>query len=202
MESTLFAANQNDDLRAKRAEMQHRMELTALREVFDMADIDGSGGLDMQEWLGVAALPRVKKVLEKLQLPSDEPEVLFELFTPAKEVNPAEVSGETLLTVKDFISGALKVRGPPTGLDMRGMTVGVNGISNKLGDLERLLELAEMKIVERGGQSFPAVLGGGESWGPLSLTESGTKLDLSAFLSRNPGTASSGGGGGGGGGGC
>ena len=166
-----------------------------------MADIDSSGGLDMQEWLGVAALPRVKKVLEKLQLPSDEPEVLFELFTPAKEVNPAEVSGETLLTVKDFISGALKVRGPPTGLDMRGMTVGVNGISNKLGDLERLLELAEMKIVERGGQSFPAVLGGGESWGPLSLTESGTKLDLSAFLSRNPGTASSGGGGGGGGGG-
>ena len=60
----------------------------------------------------------VKKVLEKLQLPSDEPEVLFELFTPAKKVNPAEVSGETLLTVKDFISGALKVRGPPTGLDM------------------------------------------------------------------------------------
>ena len=58
------------------------------------------------------------KVLEKLQLPSDEPEVLFELFTPAKKVNPAEVSGETLLTVKDFISGALKVRGPPTGLDM------------------------------------------------------------------------------------
>ena len=109
-----------------------------------MADIDGSGGLDMQEWLGVAALPRVKKVLEKLQLPSDEPEVLFELFTPAKEVNPAEVSGETLLTVKDFISGALKVRGPPTGLDMRGMMVGVNGISNKLGDLERLLGLAEM----------------------------------------------------------
>ena len=66
VESTLFAANQNDDLQAKRAEMQHRMELTALREVFDMADIDSSGGLDMQEWLGVAALPRVKKVLEKL----------------------------------------------------------------------------------------------------------------------------------------
>lgn len=127
VENTLNAAKQNQDLQEKRAQKQLRKDLQALKIVFEEADSDGSGTLELEEFEEICKVDDVKGMLQRMEIPIEDPSMLFDIFDE-------ERTGSISFAI--FTQGVLKVKGPPTGVDMKTMQVGVSGITRRLGRLE------------------------------------------------------------------
>eukprot|EP00931_Biecheleriopsis_adriatica_P077305 TRINITY_DN50894_c0_g1_i1.p1 TRINITY_DN50894_c0_g1~~TRINITY_DN50894_c0_g1_i1.p1 ORF type:complete len:594 (-),score=129.46 TRINITY_DN50894_c0_g1_i1:213-1853(-) len=127
VENTLNVAQQNQELQEKRAMRRLLKDLETLRVVFDEADEDGSGTLELEEFEAIMKKESVKAMLARMELPTDDPAVLFGIID-TEETGAVSFTG--------FTKGVLKVKGPPTGLDMKAMQVKVHGISNRLNNLE------------------------------------------------------------------
>lgn len=127
VENTLNAAKQNQDLQEKRAQKQLRKDLQALKIVFEEADSDGSGTLELEEFEEICKIEDVKRMLQRMEIPMEDPPMLFEIL---------DEEGSGSITFGSFTQGVLKVKGPPTGVDMKTMQVGVTGITRRLVRLE------------------------------------------------------------------
>eukprot|EP00930_Biecheleria_cincta_P096166 TRINITY_DN8803_c0_g1_i1.p1 TRINITY_DN8803_c0_g1~~TRINITY_DN8803_c0_g1_i1.p1 ORF type:complete len:554 (-),score=105.78 TRINITY_DN8803_c0_g1_i1:153-1793(-) len=131
VENTLNVASQNADLQNKRMQRQLLKELEILKTLFEAADADGSGTLDKEEFCEIIEVAEVKNALIRMEVPVDQPEALFDLVDADKQ-------GE--VTFQLFAKGVQKVRGPPTGLDMKAMLIAVRDISSRQIKLQHHIE--------------------------------------------------------------
>lgn len=80
VENTLNVSNNNKKLQTLRYEARLRKELEALREVFEEADTDHSGGVDIEEFHVVMKRTDVQQIFSEMELPFNEPDMLFEIL--------------------------------------------------------------------------------------------------------------------------
>lgn len=131
VENTLHISDNNKKLQAQRQEARLRKELEALREVFEEADTDRSGGVDLEEFHEVMKREDVQQLFSEMELPFNEPDTLYEIF---------DVDKVGLLSIQRFVDGAIAFKGPPTGLEMRTMTLDVKGLTGKVQRIETALK--------------------------------------------------------------
>eukprot|EP00746_Dinoflagellata_sp_MGD_P152990 gnl/MRDRNA2_/MRDRNA2_84003_c0_seq3.p1 gnl/MRDRNA2_/MRDRNA2_84003_c0~~gnl/MRDRNA2_/MRDRNA2_84003_c0_seq3.p1 ORF type:complete len:710 (+),score=133.45 gnl/MRDRNA2_/MRDRNA2_84003_c0_seq3:78-2207(+) len=131
VENTLHISDNNKKLQAQRQEARLRKELEALREVFEEADTDQSGGVDIEEFHEVMQREDVQQLFSEMELPCNEPDTLYEIF---------DVDKVGVLSIQRFVDGAIAFKGPPTGMEMRSMTLDVKGLATKVEGMENLLK--------------------------------------------------------------
>ncbi|CAE7213027.1 Scn10a [Symbiodinium sp. CCMP2456] len=148
VENTLNAAKQNMELQERRLQRQLRQELESIRILFEDADCDGSGTLEEHEFVQILADEAVKNTLTRMEVPVDDPTTLFEILDP---------QGNGSISFPIFAQGVLRVKGPPTQLDMKTMQVGVAGISRRLGKVEHAIK-DHKKLIEQSMQMLGQVL--------------------------------------------
>lgn len=136
-ENTMQAAQQNEELQNARRKRQQLAELDKLRQIFVSADEDGSQNIDRNEFVQMSALPEVKEAFDSMELPLDEPEVLFDILDE-------EAAGE--LQVDAFILGAMKMKGPPNSMDMKAMAVSVKGINSRFKRFEDEITALQQRV--------------------------------------------------------
>ncbi|CAK8994804.1 Cation channel sperm-associated protein 1 (CatSper1) [Durusdinium trenchii] len=129
VENTLNAAKQNQELQERRMQRQLRQELESIRRLFEEADADGSGTLEKTEFIDILNDPVVQATLTRMEIPIDDPGALFEILDP---------QGNDSLSFPTFAQGVLRVKGPPTQLDMKTMQLGVTSISKRVTKVEQL----------------------------------------------------------------
>lgn len=131
VENTLNAAKQNQELQERRMQRQLRQELESIRRLFEEADSDGSGTLERSEFIDILSDPLVQQTLTRMEVPVEDPGMLFEILDPA---------GTDSLSFPSFAQGVLRVKGPPTQLDMKTMQLGVANISRRVNKVEQYLD--------------------------------------------------------------
>ncbi|CAE7938615.1 NaCP60E [Symbiodinium necroappetens] len=148
VENTLNAAKQNMELQERRLQRQLRQELESIRILFEDADCDGSGTLEEHEFVQILADEAVKNTLTRMEVPVDDPTTLFEILDP---------QGSGSISFPIFAQGVLRVKGPPTQLDMKTMQVGVAGISRRVSKVEHAIE-DHRKLIQQSVQMLGQVL--------------------------------------------
>ena len=133
VENTLNAAKQNQELQERRLQRQLRQELESIRRLFEEADSDGSGTLERGEFVDILHDPVVQQTLIRMEIPIEDPSTLFDILDP---------QGTDSINFGSFAQGVLRVKGPPTQLDMKTMQLGVTSISRRLNKLEQNLDQA------------------------------------------------------------
>eukprot|EP00434_Breviolum_minutum_P034140 symbB.v1.2.030206.t1/scaffold3381.1/size58006/1 len=133
VENTLNAAKQNQELQERRLQRQLRQELESIRRLFEEADSDGSGTLERGEFVDILHDPVVQQTLTRMEIPIEDPSTLFDILDP---------QGTDSINFGSFAQGVLRVKGPPTQLDMKTMQLGVTSISRRLNKLEQNLDQA------------------------------------------------------------
>mmetsp|Transcript_128956 Transcript_128956/g.248458 ORF Transcript_128956/g.248458 Transcript_128956/m.248458 type:complete len:726 (-) Transcript_128956:26-2203(-) len=110
VENTLKASN--NELRRTMAERdaKMRMELMGLKQLFEEADEDRNGNVDVYEFKSIFEKPEVKERLNRLDIPCDNPEALFEML---------DEDGGGSITIFEFIEGASRLKSPPKPTEMR-----------------------------------------------------------------------------------
>lgn len=137
VETTTQAAKENDHLQKARAEKKVREDLMTLREIFDEADENHSGVLDLKEFKAVLDKSEVKDILQgSFGLPAVDPELLFNLLDEDK--------GGTIES-EEFFSGVLKLRQGVSGMDLQQLVSTMKVINKKsrdrVGDIDELSAL-------------------------------------------------------------
>ncbi|CAJ1438420.1 unnamed protein product [Effrenium voratum] len=131
VENTLNAAKQNQELQERRMQRQLRQELESIRRLFEEADADGSGTLEQAEFVAILSDGVVQQTLTRMEIPIEDPGTLFAILDPQN-------SGS--LSFPTFAQGVLKIKGPPTQLDMKTMQLGVASISRRVAKVEHVME--------------------------------------------------------------
>eukprot|EP00435_Cladocopium_sp_Y103_P062385 s936_g24.t1 len=121
VENTLNAAKQNQELQERRMQRQLRQARGP----------DGSGTLERSEFIDILSDPLVQQTLTRMEVPVEDPGMLFEILDPA---------GTDSLSFPSFAQGVLRVKGPPTQLDMKTMQLGVANISRRVNKVEQYLD--------------------------------------------------------------
>lgn len=123
VETVLCAAKNNEYIQAQRMEEKLKSEIRVLYHIFLQADKDNSGELDLEEFETCLKNPAVVDFLRKLELPTNDAKVVFELFDD-------DESGK--LTIDEFLQGVMKLRGAPSAMDMKRMTFEVKSMQNNI----------------------------------------------------------------------
>ncbi|CAE6936414.1 SCN10A [Symbiodinium natans] len=148
VENTLNAAKQNMELQERRLQRQLRQELESIRILFEDADFDGSGTLEKHEFVQILTDETVRNTLTRMEVPVDDPGALFEILDP---------QGTGSISFPTFAQGVLRVKGPPTQLDMKTMQVGVAGISKRVANIEHAIE-DHRKLIQQSQQMLGQIL--------------------------------------------
>merc|ERR1719253_671448 len=127
VENTLEAAKQNEDKIKKRRENESQRTLFALRGIFEEADADGSGTLDIDEFRDIVKQEDVAAKFRMLELPTEEAEELFHIL---------DEKGTGELDIETFISGTFKLKGAAKAKDLMGVVVATRSISRRVDRIE------------------------------------------------------------------
>jgi hypothetical protein len=110
-------------------------ELVEMKSLFDDADTNKDGVVDMDEFAQFCASSQVREKLRKFDIPYDKPSNLFEMLD--------EDQGGTL-TIFEFIDGISRLGAQPSPSDMRTAAMRVMNTGEHLNDLEAKM-VEEMK---------------------------------------------------------
>lgn len=127
VENTLAAARERREAEEEEKKRKMLEELKTLKVIFEEADQDGNGCMDIKEFTSIMNLPHVKQKCKSLQLPVEYPERLFETIDE-------DDSGE--ITIHEFIEGAMKLKEAPSTVDMRTALLQIHQLLQKIGRLE------------------------------------------------------------------
>merc|ERR1711871_1460342 len=121
----------------KRQEKDRMRILNHLREFFEQSDEDGSGTLSVEEVQAAMNDPEAMKSLKLIDLPLEDPHEIFSLLD-------VDQSGE--LSIDEFISGCMRIKGNAKSKDLLAVQVAVDTLGSKFADLSASLETAGNKI--------------------------------------------------------
>lgn len=138
VENTLAAARNNEEKLRKQQERERTRVLGHLRDIFEMADEDGSGTLTIDEFREALRNPDVVNKLKLIDLPVSDAEELFIVLDH-------DGSGE--LSVDEFIGGCVRLKGHAKSKDLLAVQISVESLAKRLDVLEDKLQISEDKVV-------------------------------------------------------
>lgn len=110
VENTLQAANDEQLAQARLREQQILGELLEMRTVFEEADEDSNGDVDVEEFRNICQRSEVVEKLERFDIPCHDPDQLFEML---------DQDGGGTISIFEFCEGISRLRAPPTASDLR-----------------------------------------------------------------------------------
>lgn len=137
VEQTLTAARSNDNRVRAKEERMKRAELDGLKEIFLLSDQDGSGELDVNEFLEALEDDEILWKMRSLDLPIDDAARLFTVIDGA---------GTRALTMEEFIEGCTKLKGPARSRDLLAITAQADTLAKKMDVLGEELQDAEKML--------------------------------------------------------
>jgi len=152
VENTLATASSDQNkLKAKR-ERDRKQVFGQLQEIFEMADVDGSGTLTLDEVEAAIQKPEIYNKLKMIEFPVDDPGQIFALLD-------YDESGE--LTTEEFITGCIRMKGAAKSKDLLVAQVGVDSMRKQYVLFEREMEKFQSKVAMLDA-TIKAVMGYGE----------------------------------------
>eukprot|EP00400_MALV-I_sp_L67-5_P000020 gene20-395_t len=138
VENTLAAARNNEEKIRKQQDRESARVLNHLRDIFEMADEDGSGTLTIEEFHEALRNPDVVNKLKLIDLPVSDAEELFMVLDH-------DGSGE--LSVDEFIGGCVRLKGNAKSKDLLAIKISIEGLAKRLDGLEDKLVESEEKVM-------------------------------------------------------
>eukprot|EP00933_Yihiella_yeosuensis_P017881 TRINITY_DN14867_c0_g2_i1.p1 TRINITY_DN14867_c0_g2~~TRINITY_DN14867_c0_g2_i1.p1 ORF type:complete len:522 (+),score=93.66 TRINITY_DN14867_c0_g2_i1:212-1777(+) len=155
VEQTMQTSMQNKKKQMARKEKGHQRELDSIIDIFQISDTDGSGSLDLEEYMAAIENPEVQWRLKMLDLPLEETMMLFQ---------KVDGDGQQELSYQDFIQGCLKLKGVAQSKDMLSvmsqadaLAVKMDAMADQIGESERMmagLDEITKRITRRFGSSI------------------------------------------------
>merc|ERR1719382_2090729 len=99
-----------------------------MSRLFEAADADGNGALDVEEFVQVVEDPTISTWLSSMDLPVRDPGNLYQLL---------DADGDGSLTCEEVVKGSLRLKGNAKSLD-------VMSIKRELAEVKR--ELSEFNL--------------------------------------------------------
>lgn len=157
VEHMLNAAKSNKKRMQVREERQRRMELESIRDIFKIADDDGSGDLSRAEFRQAVLNKEVQWRMRQLDLPLSDAERLFDAI---------DGDGDKDLSIGEFIKGCAKLKGPAQSKDLLAVQAQADMLAKNMDTLMDSLEASERmmnvldELTNRINQRFgPSVVG-------------------------------------------
>lgn len=137
VEMTLAAARRNEEKIKQEQDKEQKRTLEHLKDIFKLADEDGSGDLDRGEFYRCLQNPAVEKKMKLIGLQKDEAKNLFEVL---------DADGQGSLSIDEFIGGCLRLRGSAKSKDLLSVQLQVESLASKMDEMESTLEINERKM--------------------------------------------------------
>eukprot|EP00434_Breviolum_minutum_P011193 symbB.v1.2.009876.t1/scaffold632.1/size217234/15 len=137
VENTLATANKDQNKLKARRERDRKQVFGQLQEIFEMADVDGSGTLKLEEVESAIQKPEIYNKLKMIDFPVDDPGQIFALLD-------YDESGE--LTTEEFITGCIRMKGPAKSKDLLVAQVGVDSMRKQYALFEQEMEKFQAKV--------------------------------------------------------
>merc|ERR1711904_756609 len=137
VENTLAAARNNEEKIRQEQDKEQKRTLEHLKDIFKLADEDGSGDLDRGEFFRCLQNPEVEKKMKLIQLPMNEAKNLFSVL---------DADGQGSLSIDEFIGGCLRLKGSAKSKDLLSVQLQVECLASKMDDMESTLEVNERKM--------------------------------------------------------
>jgi len=137
VENTLSNARNNEDKIKQEQDKEQKRTLEHLKDIFKLADEDGSGDLDRGEFFRCLSNPEVEKKMKLIKLPIAEAKNLFSVL---------DADGQGSLSIDEFIGGCLRLKGSAKSKDLLSVQIQVESLAKKMDDLESTLTQNERKM--------------------------------------------------------
>jgi len=137
VENTLSAARNNEEKIRQEQDKEQKRTLEHLKDIFKLADEDGSGDLDRGEFFRCLTNPEVEKKMKLINLPVAEAKNLFSIL---------DADGQGSLSIDEFIGGCLRLKGSAKSKDLLSVQIQVESLAKKMDDLEDTLTMNERKM--------------------------------------------------------
>jgi voltage-gated sodium channel len=170
VEHTLSTAEKNEARMKVREERARKQELGSINEIFVLSDVDGSGGLDLEEFLSAVQNPEVQWRLRQLELPVGDAARLFDIL---------DGEGTRSLSMKEFIAGCTKLKGIAQSKDLLAIQAQADTLARKMETLgDKLVEGERMmgaldEVTQRIKRRFSSAVRGTRQ--KLAHTKGGTE---------------------------
>jgi len=137
VESTLATSLKDADKAQKKREKERQVVFDQLREIFDMADVDGSGTLSVVEVHEATQKPEIYNKLKMIDFPVNDPGQIFRLLD-------YDDSGE--LTIEEFITGCIRMKGSAKSKDLLVAQVALDSMRRQYNLFEEELSTLRSKL--------------------------------------------------------
>jgi len=137
VEQTQTAAKNNSNREKVKMENKKKAELEQIREIFMMADEDGNGELELEEFMESIQDPDIMWRMRQIELPVDEAAELFSVI---------DGDGSRSLHLTEFLEGCTKLKGPAMSKDLFALNSLADALSNRMEELASELFQAEQMI--------------------------------------------------------
>jgi Ca2+-binding EF-hand superfamily protein len=138
VENTLSASRNNEEKIKKMQEKERTRVLQHLRDIFLIADEDGSGTLTLEEFEQALKKPDIENRLKLIELETKNAMELFYIL---------DHDGSKELSVDEFIGGCVRLKGTAKSKDLLAVQISVETLSKRLDQLEDKLEASENKVM-------------------------------------------------------
>ncbi|CAK0906415.1 unnamed protein product [Prorocentrum cordatum] len=135
IQETFRAASMNDGLMVRQQQKRQEHHERKMRLLFNEADVDGSGALDMDEWMTVCQDDWVQVWLASQDIKVEDARSLFELMD----------DGDGVLTADELVKGTAMFKGASAMIKVMMMVHRIEGRVKLIGE-ELLAERREKDI--------------------------------------------------------
>lgn len=137
VENTIETAARDLIKEKKAQDRQRQFVINHLRDIFEEADVDGSGTLTLDEVVEAVHKPSVYNKLRMIEFPVDNPENIFKLLD-------FDDSGE--LTIDEFITGCVRMKGNAKSKDLLVAQVAMDTLAKHCERFEEEMGTLKSKV--------------------------------------------------------
>merc|ERR1719161_1462196 len=130
VEGTLAEAKQNTEKMKQKQDAERLKTLEYLRDIFEDADEDKSGTMDLSEFEKAMEDKTVQKKLRLIDLPVQDAKELYNIL---------DADGSGSLSIDEFIGGCLRLKGHAKSKDLLAVQMSVECLAEKIDEAERNL---------------------------------------------------------------
>jgi len=152
VENTLTTARRDQAKAVDQKDKDRKVVFAQLQEVFEVADVDGSGTLTIEEVEEAIGKSEIYNKLKMIDFPVDDPNMIFSLLD-------YDDSGE--LTIDEFITGCIRMKGAAKSKDLLVAQVAIDSMKRHFAKFETEMARFQAKVSLL-QESASAITGHGE----------------------------------------
>jgi hypothetical protein len=133
LQETFKVASTDDRIAVRQREREVKIHTDRMSRLFEAADEDNSGELDVDEFVQILQDPTILTWMSSMELPVRDPVNLYHLL---------DADGDGQLTCEEVVKGSMKMKGNAKSLDVISMKRDVAEVRRELGELNLLLKQA------------------------------------------------------------